>query len=137
MGVVMVKTLQNTKYSINEKLDQSFINLFSKKPSILSDAQGHANDNRDTEADGLELDDDSGGLEMDGSDSSGEIIAGQEDATISSKDYVSDKESDDVLKQKKIFTEHLEFHGGRMRRKALFGDENSDMKVTGIICTLF
>lgn len=128
VGVVMVKTLQNTKYSINEKLDQSFINLFSKKPSILSDAQGHANDNRDTEADGLELDDDSGGLEMDGSDSSGEIIAGQEDATISSKDYVSDKESDDVLKQKKIFTEHLEFHGGRMRRKALFGDENSDMK---------
>lgn len=29
----MVKTLQNTKYSVNEKLEQSFIDLFGRRPS--------------------------------------------------------------------------------------------------------
>lgn len=32
VGEVLVKTLQNTKYSINEKLEQSFIQLFRGNP---------------------------------------------------------------------------------------------------------
>lgn len=32
----MVKTLQSTKYSLDEKLESSFINLFGRKPQLSS-----------------------------------------------------------------------------------------------------
>ncbi|GJN31378.1 hypothetical protein PR202_gb19769 [Eleusine coracana subsp. coracana] len=36
VGVALVKNLQNTRYSIDEKLEQSFINFFGRRPAAQS-----------------------------------------------------------------------------------------------------
>ncbi|XP_024034772.1 ribosome biogenesis protein BMS1 homolog [Citrus clementina] len=44
VGVTLVKSLQNTKYPIDKKLEKSIISLFSQKPNVLSDATNNAKD---------------------------------------------------------------------------------------------
>ncbi|KAK9185514.1 hypothetical protein WN943_025870 [Citrus x changshan-huyou] len=44
VGEMMVKSLENTKYSIDEKLEKSFISVISRKPNISSDATNNAKD---------------------------------------------------------------------------------------------
>lgn len=43
-GETLVKSLQNTKYPIDEKLEKSVISLFSWKPNGLSDATNNTKD---------------------------------------------------------------------------------------------
>ncbi|XP_072959498.1 uncharacterized protein [Typha angustifolia] len=53
VGEVLVKSLQNTRYSIDEKLENSFINLFSRKPlASLRDI----GDEKDSESKGYKKD---------------------------------------------------------------------------------
>ncbi|KAH9659569.1 Bms1-type G domain-containing protein [Citrus sinensis] len=44
VGVMLVKSLQNTKYPIDKKLEKSIISLFSQRPNGLSDATNNAKD---------------------------------------------------------------------------------------------
>lgn len=49
VGEVLVKSLQNTKYSINEKLEKSFISLFGKKPNMQSNGSNSVESHESTE----------------------------------------------------------------------------------------
>lgn len=49
VGEVLVKSLQNTKYSINEKLEKSFISLFGKRPTMQSNGSHSVESHESTE----------------------------------------------------------------------------------------
>ncbi|KAK9205842.1 hypothetical protein WN943_016112 [Citrus x changshan-huyou] len=121
VGETLVKSLQNTKYSIDEKLENSFISLFSRKPNVSSDATNNAKDtDDDTEyihdkqyqtGEGIAngLGESQRAEDMDGSESSDEETDAKNCETIKSGD------NEDKL------VEHVEFNDGRLRRKAIFG----------------
>ncbi|KAE8076582.1 hypothetical protein FH972_015221 [Carpinus fangiana] len=144
VGEVLVKSLQNTKYSIDEKLEKSFISLFGRKPNMLSEAQNDAKDDHETvehvreiepserdhsgeEIEADESDEESDGDAVDGLESSDQDEGIQKDAMIKSKGSGSEEENAYALKQqspcKDHLQEHVEYHGGRLRRKAFFGND--------------
>ncbi|KAG7996528.1 hypothetical protein I3843_01G165100 [Carya illinoinensis] len=151
VGEVLVKSLQNTKYSVDEKLEKSFINLFGRKPNMLLEAQNDGKDDHETveqarkiepserdnsgdEIEADESDEESDDGELDGMESSDQDEAIQKDAMIKSKGGVSEEETVDTFEQqsplKDHLQEHVEYHGGRLRRKALFGNDtdHEDLK---------
>ncbi|TXG72756.1 hypothetical protein EZV62_001335 [Acer yangbiense] len=128
VGEALVKSLQNTKYSIDEKLEKSFITLFSRKPSssskTLKDAKDADEDSdhihgmepykqyqsgEEIKADGFG--EEHGDEDVDGSDSSDQDGGVQKDDLIKSAGGGSDEDN---------LMEHVEFIGGRRRRKAVF-----------------
>ncbi|XP_042382538.1 ribosome biogenesis protein BMS1 homolog [Zingiber officinale] len=132
VGVTLVKTLQQTKYSIDEKLEQSFINLFSRKKPPASD-NGHAKGNV---PDGQHHDGHSGGhvsiLEEDANHSGDEVSeddeAGKNNLTGDSdsdgfdegNDYATDDDLEDDEQMNPFshdLNEEVELHNGRLRRK--------------------
>lgn len=145
MGEVLVKSLQNTKYSIDEKLEKSFITLFGQKPYMLTEAGIDANlrqeayeQNKKIEPveqyqSGKSMEDDVSVEEYDSEDLDNLGSSDQDDPA--QKDDVSDTENDDASEKqatvKGHLKEHVELHAGRLRRKAVFGDDNDDnnMKV--------
>ncbi|KAI9196951.1 hypothetical protein LWI28_028476 [Acer negundo] len=138
VGEALVKSLQNTKYSIDEKLEKSFITLFSRKPSSSSKTLNDAKD-ADEDSDhihgmepckqyqsGEEINADGFGEEhgdedVDGSDSSDQDGGVQKDDLIKSASGGSDEDN---------LMEHVEFIGGRRRRKAVFlsDGDHGDLK---------
>ncbi|ESQ36240.1 hypothetical protein EUTSA_v10006612mg [Eutrema salsugineum] len=99
VGEELVKSLQSTKYSVDEKLEKTFINLFGKKTSAISERKLEAEDAHQSLSEGSESSEDS---------QSGDDL----------EDEGKDVESNNSkIKQK------TEIHGGRMRRKAIFKDE--------------
>lgn len=130
MGVALVKSLQNTKYSVDEKLEESFINLFSRKPNLLSKAQS---DGKDTDESREHI----GRIESFEEYQSGEATKGEGSAEESdaedfdgSESESSDKNeavhkdaSDHDATHKDHLKEHVEFHDGRSRRKVIFGND--------------
>ncbi|KAL5576228.1 hypothetical protein UlMin_017927, partial [Ulmus minor] len=144
VGETLVKYLQKTKYSIDEKLEKSFITLFGQKATLLSESQNNAKDtyeagelNRKIELSkqngpGEAMEVDVSGEEsdsQDGSESSHQNEAAQRDEIIGIQDDVSDEE-DEAPKQgthtKDHMKEHVEFHGGRRRRKVIFEKDIDD-----------
>lgn len=138
VGEVLVKSLQNTKYSVDEKLEKSFISLFGRKPDSSSEARSDANNtlenaNRIHEIEPLEqyqsglMEVDRPGLlhDTDDSESSDQDEPVQEKAKFESEG--TDEEYHDLLDQKAPvedhMKEHVEFHQGRLRRKAVFGND--------------
>jgi ribosome biogenesis protein BMS1 len=116
VGVDLVKSLQNTKYSINEKLENSFINLFDQKGKVSSEALGDAQGtNEDVEQHGKVETSDNNEIDSDASESSD----GDEADAITNDDGNHLKEQ-------------IEFHNGRQRRKAIFGNDidHSDQMVS-------
>ncbi|VVA20327.1 PREDICTED: ribosome biogenesis [Prunus dulcis] len=130
VGVALVKSLQNTKYSVDEKLEESFINLFSRKPNLLSKAQS---DGKDTDESREHI----GRIESFEEYQSGEATKGEGSAEESdaedfdgSESESSDKNeaahkdaSDHDATLKDHLKEHVEFHDGRSRRKVIFGND--------------
>lgn len=107
IGEVLVKTLQNTKYSVDEKLNQSFIQLFrgaacSTKSSNMEEMnEGNSSDLNEGE---------------EGDDEEGDKMT----ATNALANEV---------------TEEREFQNGRMRRKVMFS--KNSMKVRKSLFCLF
>ncbi|XP_027353799.1 ribosome biogenesis protein BMS1 homolog isoform X2 [Abrus precatorius] len=137
VGVDLVKSLQNTKYSINEKLENSFINLFGQKRKVSSEALADAQAiNKDVEQDDKTeaLDNYEPGvgiigeynhkMDLDGSESSDQDDG---DANGDNEGSSSDDEDDDATDSKAMNRDHLkeriEFHDGRRRRRAIFGND--------------
>ncbi|ONI35658.1 hypothetical protein PRUPE_1G548200 [Prunus persica] len=130
VGVALVKSLQNTKYSVDEKLQESFINLFSRKPNLLSKAQS---DGKDTDESREHI----GRIESFEEYQSGEATKGEGSAEESdvedfdgSESESSDKNeaahkdaSDHDATLKDHLKEHVEFHDGRSRRKVIFRND--------------
>ncbi|KAG5226352.1 ribosome biogenesis protein BMS1 [Salix suchowensis] len=132
VGESLVKSLQNTKYSIDEKLEKSFISLFSRNANISSEAQ---NDNHESVDHSHNLEPNESGEEsdaedLDGSESTDEDEAAQKDALVNGESDGSDEEYGAAAKQKvdpqDRMKEQVEFHGGRLRRKAMFGNDIDD-----------
>ncbi|KAI7996251.1 putative WRKY transcription factor 49 [Camellia lanceoleosa] len=125
VGEVLVKSLQNTKYSIDEKLDKSFITLFGKKvniskaPSDQEDAHRSVDQINGVEPAELDSDEESDAEDLHGSEISNKDKTRQKDLTSKTVNDDSDEENNNENNRK----EHIEFHDGRMRRKAVFGDE--------------
>lgn len=139
----MVKSLQQTKYSVDEKLDKSFITLFGKKPNSSAEVPGsvEAHDVADREVpfepveqyhseikdEDDELDEDSDTEGEDGLESSdGEKKASRKLASRTIDDssddetvYASGKDSPTQSDVK----EQTDFHDGRVRRRAVFENE--------------
>ncbi|KAL6194280.1 hypothetical protein ACLB2K_035364 [Fragaria x ananassa] len=95
-GVSMVKSLQNPKYSLDEKLEQSFINFYVQKPK--SEPQ---NDNNDKSRERVRM------------------IEPLEEHQF---EEAMKADRDDV-NLKGHLKEHVEFHEGRSRRKVVFEND--------------
>ncbi|XP_020698587.1 ribosome biogenesis protein BMS1 homolog isoform X1 [Dendrobium catenatum] len=135
IGEALVKTLQTTRYSIDEKLDKSFINLFNVKPFSSSQDANVSEDRTTVGAEitrNLPVKDSVEGVHIDPMDSS----SFKENAKIEKSDMTREIESDDSVEesdyesegnhdevdQEILFNhdqEKAEFHNGRMRRKAI------------------
>lgn len=124
-----MESLQNTKYSIDEKLEKSFINLFSKKPSSslleepsdTKDNQYQSGEESDTDESGEEDEDDD--LKCVKYSDEGRTL--QKDSTSKTVDSGSDEDINAIeesVSGNKV-SEHVEFRNGRMRRRAVFGNE--------------
>ncbi|XP_057549776.1 ribosome biogenesis protein bms1 [Amaranthus tricolor] len=114
VGVDLVKQLQEVKYSIDEQLQKSFINLFSQKK------QHEANERflEDGETAGSEKESDD--ADVNSSESSDDTDAEADDTLVSQGD---DSGQQDL---KNTFKEQVEFSDGRIRRKAIFGNHDMD-----------
>ncbi|KAL3650790.1 Glycoside hydrolase 2 (Mannanase, beta-galactosidase) [Castilleja foliolosa] len=143
VGVELVKSLQNTKYSVDEKLEKSFITLFGKKPFSSSetptsvaaahevplepvekyqnekeDDDGESGEDTDTE-DEEDLESSDGGKTLDKKSSANTIDDSSDEEAL----YSSEPRPPTLERQNNI-NEQIDFHDGRMRRKATFGNEN-------------
>lgn len=132
VGEVMVKSLQNTKYSIDEKLEKSFITLFGKKLDTPSDQKGaqesvdRAESVEPVQEFGLEADSsDEESDDDDSSEMSYEDKILQDGAEIRSMDDDFDEDNNKAMKRKHL-SEDVELCDGRIRRKAVFEDDNDD-----------
>ncbi|XP_062090067.1 uncharacterized protein LOC133796529 [Humulus lupulus] len=104
VGVALVKSLQKAKYSVDEKLEKSFISLFGRKPDTLPESR----------EDKEKLDEDEATTERDA------------DSEVDVSDEDSGNVSEQQTEQNEHVKEHVEFHGGRLRRKAVFGEDIAD-----------
>uniref|UniRef100_A0A1D1YB91 Ribosome biogenesis protein BMS1 n=1 Tax=Anthurium amnicola TaxID=1678845 RepID=A0A1D1YB91_9ARAE len=131
VGVAMVKTLQNTKYSVDEKLEQSFISLFSRKPSTSVGSSDNSNvqlkgrhgqENFNISSQVFDTLDD----KMFGNDETAEwVLRKCSETTHSDEDNVGTSEDDEHQNLSTELKEKIEFHDGRLRRKAISaGDED-------------
>lgn len=125
VGEVLVKSLQNTKYSINEKLENSVINLFGQKPKMSLEALPDAHTNKDVDQNDKKEALDDNKMDLDASESSDQD---ENDAMTDSEASGSDDhDDDDAPDSKSMDGEHLqeqiEFYDGRRRRRAIFGDD--------------
>ncbi|XP_024157177.1 ribosome biogenesis protein BMS1 homolog isoform X1 [Rosa chinensis] len=143
VGVTMVKSLQNPKYSLDEKLEQSFINFYIQKPKLESQHDEKDLDESRKRIRMIEpLEEYQFGETMkaggSGQESNVEDIDGSESksyqndaarnvALTKSDSSGSDRENGDVSDQdvnlKDHLKEHVEFHDGRSRRKVIFEND--------------
>nr|XP_043620460.1 ribosome biogenesis protein BMS1 homolog [Erigeron canadensis] len=112
VGEFLVKSLQNTKFSIDEKLKQSSINFFSQqnnnsRETINGDNEDHLNHNNSLEP-------------------SEELNTVTSDEESDDEDLNDSEEAENakVENNKNNIKEEVEFHKGRTRRKAVFGNES-------------
>lgn len=131
VGEVLVNSLQNTKYSIDEKLEQSFINLFSQKANPLLEGPSDANDSKEysgqiNNVEPMEQNQRSGeesdSEDLDDLDSSDESKTRRVDKHSDANSMNEQALSENTLK------EQIEFHEGRMRR-SVFVDQRDDEEV--------
>ncbi|XVF14733.1 hypothetical protein REPUB_Repub09cG0087200 [Reevesia pubescens] len=149
VGEALVKSLQNIKNPVDEKLEKSKISLFSQNPNSLLEAEGHKRDSdkalkqireieplehyqSDGEDDAAQFDEESANSDLDGSKSSDEDEGVQEDAMQKSEGSNSDQENADASERPGQVIEQVEFHNGRKRRKAIFGDSIDHSSLKGI-----
>ncbi|KAK8509472.1 hypothetical protein V6N13_061897 [Hibiscus sabdariffa] len=149
VGEALVKSLQNIKNPIDEKLEKSKISLFSQNPSNLLEAEGRKTDSdeapkltrdiepleryqSDGEEDDSEFDEESADSDMNDAKSSDQDDGVQEDAMQKSEGKKFDEGNADASERLGRVLEQVEFHSGRKRRKAVFGDgvDNSNLKGT-------
>lgn len=149
VGVALVKTLQNTRYSIDEKLEQSFINLFGRKPPSASDDNVDANESRYSQrhVSILDREDDD---RLDDKEVSDDDEAGKKELIAESESDDSDGDNnctmdDDHEGDQQItafshdLKEEIEFHNGRFRRRVISSDYkyNGDLQVNYLCCWFF
>ena len=156
VGEVLVKTLQNTRYSIDEKLEQSFINLFGNiRPTASEDNDvatgnilkkcGQSNE-FEIEKDQVQpseqavIDHISGGVSEKGK-SDYEVITEQSDEDDSVESDYSPEDQHEHDEQNPFshdLKEKVEYRDGRSRRKAISSkyEDGADAEVINIFSLL-
>ncbi|KAG2541016.1 ribosome biogenesis protein bms1-like [Panicum virgatum] len=131
VGVAMVQKLQNTRYSLDEKLEKSFINLFGRGPaaqSIDSDANGNvisASQDDQGDANGFEqVDEGTNIANADTMDNDGHSECSS-DSEGDNDDDIQQRDRDVELR------EEVEFCNGRLRRKAVSSNFQDDIDDEG------
>ncbi|KAK6233782.1 hypothetical protein QUC31_006188 [Theobroma cacao] len=138
VGEALVKSLQNIKNPIDEKLEKSKISLFSQNPNGLLETEGGKKDCDESpkhirdiepleqyqpgeEDDAAQFDEESAHSDLDGSKSS----------DLDDEGSNFGEENADALERPGRVMEQVEFHNGRKRRKAIFGNsiDHSSLKV--------
>ncbi|KAJ6818124.1 ribosome biogenesis protein BMS1-like protein isoform X2 [Iris pallida] len=139
VGQVLVKSLQNTKYSIDEKLEQGSIDVYARKsPYLESENNADAKDLLIRSENSKEREGEQGSpsISVQGNfdTTSGEGLSGKDKAVEGNNTYKSDPEDSDEesdYSQQDQFEkddhnpfnydlkEEVEFHSGRQRRKAI------------------
>ncbi|CAL4914250.1 unnamed protein product [Urochloa decumbens] len=115
VGVALVQTLQQTRYSLNEKLEQSFIDLFGRGPAAQS---------KDSDAEGNVIPASQGDQEDANMDTNGHSEC--------SSDSEGDDDDDIQLSDRDVeVTEKVEFCNGRLRRKAVSPNFQDDVDEEG------
>ncbi|KAG0473265.1 hypothetical protein HPP92_015122 [Vanilla planifolia] len=143
VGETLMLSLQNKRYSVDEKLEKNFVSLFGVRPSVLQDT----NVLKDEPSDGSELNtnlplkddrrNDANSLDHENTvsmdDSDIEMDTAKKIEPVDS-DELSDYEpevnqvEDDGMQPIKFsydLKEESEFHNGRMRRKAISANEEN------------
>ncbi|CAI0447285.1 unnamed protein product [Linum tenue] len=118
VGEALVKSLQNTKYSLDEKLQESFISLFSRNKNLLPEHQGSNNKIEDHM---IDMEAAKQGDLVEETEPDGPTKSDTEDS-----DGSASSDNNDAAPEKLAFTEHVELHGGRLRRKAMFENDYDD-----------
>nr|KJB20109.1 hypothetical protein B456_003G133300 [Gossypium raimondii] len=142
VGEALVKSLQTIKNPIDEKLEKSKISLFSQNPNSSLEAEDHNRDSdeapkliRDIEplkqyqSNGEE---DESEFDLDSSESSDQDEGVPEVAMLKSEGRNFEEGNADASERLGRVKEQVEFHNGRKRRKAIFGDgvDHSNLKST-------
>ncbi|XP_050945584.1 ribosome biogenesis protein bms1 isoform X2 [Cucumis melo] len=139
VGEALVKSLQSTKYSVDEKLEKSFISLFGRQPDNSSGARNDANNtlqnsngiheielSEQYQPGSLNVDRPGVAHDADDSESSDEDDLNKRKAKFENVG-TDDEEYNDLLDEnspvENHMKEHVEFHEGRFRRKAVFGND--------------
>ncbi|KAK9150616.1 hypothetical protein Syun_008925 [Stephania yunnanensis] len=139
VGEVLVKSLQNTKYSVDEKLDKSFISLFSRKPPTSAEhksGEDISTSEKDPHDMSVQESSDNDVSEEENTENESDMESdeeGMEEAESSEEEnnFHEDGSDDEQLPVRKSgVREQTEFYNGRLRRKAYFGGdgEHSDLK---------
>lgn len=130
VGVALVKTLQNTKYSLDEKLDQSFINFFGRRPAAQSedsDMTGNAISSRQNDQGDANILAQVGGNNL---SSAGTLESNGHSSSECSSDSEGDSDDDIQPSDHGVdLREEVEFCNGRMRRKAVSANFQDDDEV--------
>lgn len=123
--MALVKTLQNTRYSIDEKLQQSFINLFGGRPAAQAkdnDAEGNViSASQDDQVDTNIL------QQADDVNNSNAVTMESNEYSEGSSD--SEGDNDDIqLRDRDVdLREEVEICNGRLRRKAISANFKDDV----------
>ncbi|KAF3785526.1 Ribosome biogenesis protein [Nymphaea thermarum] len=140
VGELMVKTLQNTKYSVNEKLEQSFINLFGTRPSTYNpnvSSDGNAGkgpiESTPLPSDSQAFTEGGRGNKDGAAKPSGQGEGTNMERHIEENLDVSDEESEDESEENAIhvppspnFREEADIQDGRLRRRVVFANDTQD-----------
>ncbi|XP_017641838.1 uncharacterized protein LOC108483128 isoform X2 [Gossypium arboreum] len=142
VGEALVKSLQTIKNPIDEKLEKSKISFFSQNPNSSLEAEDHNRGSdeapkliRDIEplkqyqSNGEE---DESEFDLDGSESSDQDEGVSEGAMLKNEGRNFQEGNADASERLGRVKEQVEFHNGRKRRKAIFGDgvDHSNLKST-------
>jgi ribosome biogenesis protein BMS1 len=117
VGVALVKNLQNTRYSVDEKLDQSFINLFGRRSS----AQSIESNTEDNVVSASQKDKEAANICNAGNMESNEHSKGSSDSEENNDDGIQISDRDVDLR------EEVEFRDGRLRRRAVSTNFQDDV----------
>ncbi|KAK9132178.1 hypothetical protein Scep_011706 [Stephania cephalantha] len=142
VGEVLVKSLQNTKYSVDEKLDKSFISLFSRKPPTSAEHKSGddiSTSEKDPHDMSVQESSDNDVSEEETTENESDMESdkeGMEEAESSEEEnncHDDDSDDEQLPVRKSGVREQTEFYNGRLRRKAYFGGdgEHSDLKPFG------
>ncbi|XP_078159429.1 P-loop containing nucleoside triphosphate hydrolases superfamily protein [Carex rostrata] len=110
-GQAMVKNLQNTKFSVDERLEQSFINIFGRNPP------SNNNIGEDDEQQ-IDLQDQNQGDDQDLSEKNSAGAEYDTDEDSSDDEEKSEKEPEQDRRSSEL-REEVEIGNGRIRRKAI------------------
>ncbi|KAK6140784.1 hypothetical protein DH2020_025480 [Rehmannia glutinosa] len=124
VGVELVKSLQNTKYSVDEKLEKIDAREVADREVLLEPVEQYQHEIKDEDG---ELDEDSDTEDDDGLES---LDGGKISDRKTSSQTIGDSSDEEALYSSEQrpptqnnFKEQLDFHEGRVRRKAIFENE--------------